>query len=59
LPAGAGDRLIATLRRFRRQALHAARLEFVHPVSGEPLSFEAQAPDDFAELLDTLREDAA
>jgi 23S rRNA pseudouridine1911/1915/1917 synthase len=31
-----------------RQALHAARLAFVHPHSGETLSFEAPAPDDFA-----------
>jgi 23S rRNA pseudouridine1911/1915/1917 synthase len=59
LPAGAGDRLIATLRRFRHQALHAARLEFAHPSNGEPLSFEAQPPADFAELLHTLREDTA
>ena len=29
-----------------RQALHAARLAFAHPVSGERLSFEAPLPDD-------------
>jgi len=57
MPAGASDRLITTLRRFRRQALHAARLEFVHPGSGEPLSFEAQPPDDFEDLLAALRGD--
>jgi len=58
LPKGAGDRLIEALRRFRRQALHAARLEFVHPDSGERVSFEAQPPEDFEQLLDALREDA-
>jgi 23S rRNA pseudouridine1911/1915/1917 synthase len=31
-----------------RQALHAARLAFAHPVSGEPLLFEAAPPADFA-----------
>ena len=35
LPKGAGDRVIQVLRSFKRQALHASRLEFVHPVSGE------------------------
>jgi 23S rRNA pseudouridine1911/1915/1917 synthase len=31
-----------------RQALHAARLAFVHPASGEALVFEAPPPGDFA-----------
>ncbi|MBS0433677.1 MAG: RluA family pseudouridine synthase [Proteobacteria bacterium] len=31
-----------------RQALHAFRLGFVHPVEGQPLQFEAAAPADFA-----------
>ncbi|WP_373870021.1 RluA family pseudouridine synthase [Azorhizobium oxalatiphilum] len=34
-----------------RQALHAARLGFAHPVTGEELSFESELPGD----LDTLR----
>jgi 23S rRNA pseudouridine1911/1915/1917 synthase len=56
LPKGASEHLIETLRAFRRQALHAAKLEFVHPASGEIVSFEAELPDDFAALLDALRE---
>jgi 23S rRNA pseudouridine1911/1915/1917 synthase len=32
----------------QRQALHAARLRFVHPVSGQVLAFEAPPPADFA-----------
>ena len=59
LPAGAGEPLIAVLREFRRQALHAARLEFVHPTRGETLCFERPPPPDFENLLDVLREDAA
>lgn len=39
---------------FRRQALHAARLGFVHPVNSIALSFESELPDDMAQLLDTL-----
>ena len=34
-----------------RQALHAGRLEFIHPVTGERLSFEAQMPEDMATIL--------
>ncbi|MEC5289224.1 RluA family pseudouridine synthase [Aurantimonas sp. C2-6-R+9] len=35
---------------FRRQALHAHRLGFVHPVSGAPLSFQSPLPEDMVEL---------
>ena len=59
LPAGASETLIAALRGFRRQALHAARLEFAHPDSGDALRFEATPPADFEQLLAALREDAA
>ena len=31
-----------------RQALHAAALAFVHPISGQPLSFASALPDDLA-----------
>jgi 23S rRNA pseudouridine1911/1915/1917 synthase len=58
LPAGASETLIALLRRFKRQALHAARLAFVHPVTGEALEFEAPPPADFQELIAVLRADA-
>lgn len=58
LPRGASEKLIATLRNFRRQALHAARLGFDHPASGETMVFEVAPPQDFISLLDVLREDA-
>lgn len=58
LPKGASEELIQMLRRFKRQALHAARLDFVHPVSGERLEFEVTPPDDFQELLAVMRQDA-
>jgi len=43
-----------TLLDFPRQALHAARLGFVHPVNGRPLVFETPPPTDFQALLDAL-----
>ena len=45
----------ALLRTMRRQALHAATLEFIHPVSGRPLRFESPIPEDFARALELLR----
>ncbi len=40
---------------FPRQALHAATLGFVHPVTGAPMRFEAPPPEDFQSLLASLR----
>jgi 23S rRNA pseudouridine1911/1915/1917 synthase len=40
---------------FPRQALHAYRLAFRHPVDGREMQFEAPLPDDFRELLVRLR----
>jgi len=44
-----------TLLEFPRQALHAATLGFVHPVTGERLEFSSRPPNDFAICLDVLR----
>lgn len=38
-----------------RQMLHAARLAFDHPVTGERLAFESPWPQDFASLVGRLR----
>ena len=38
-----------------RQALHARKLAMLHPVTGEPVSFEAELPEDMANLLEKLR----
>ena len=59
LPKGASDALVAALRGFRRQALHAQVLEFAHPVSGAPVRCEAPVPADLQALLQALRDDAA
>lgn len=59
LPKGASEALIAVLRGFRRQALHAEVLEFAHPVTGAPVRCEAPVPADMQALMRVLREDAA
>ena len=59
LPKGASEELVAALRGFKRQALHAETLEFVHPVSGEAIRCTAPVPDDLQALLAALRVDAA
>ena len=46
---------VEAARVFPRQALHAATLGFVHPVSGEDMLFQAEMPQDMAELLAALR----
>jgi 23S rRNA pseudouridine1911/1915/1917 synthase len=57
LPRGATPELAAALRGFKRQALHAEKLAFAHPASGEAMSFGAEPPQDFLDLLDALRAD--
>ena len=49
--------LAAACRDFPRQALHAHRLRFPHPVSGEKLEVVAPVPADLAGLLGRLEED--
>ncbi|WP_413715983.1 RluA family pseudouridine synthase [Sphingobium sp. B11D3A] len=39
---------------FHRQALHAARLGFIHPVTSQPLSFESPITDDMQQLFSHL-----
>ncbi len=39
---------------FPRQALHARTLGFVHPVSGEKMSFSAEIPQDMSKLIKKL-----
>ncbi len=42
-----------------RQALHAFRLSFAHPITGQDLRFEAPLPPDMAQLLVDLKLDGA
>ncbi len=45
----------ATLAALQGQALHAERLGFTHPVSGERMTFSAPPPPDFQHALAALR----
>jgi 23S rRNA pseudouridine1911/1915/1917 synthase len=45
----------AALAALGRQALHAAELAFVHPVTGKQLQFESPLPPDMAAVVDALR----
>ena len=44
------------LKSFKRQALHARNLGFLHPSAGLPVEFESPLPPDFSGLLDALRQ---
>ena len=59
LPKGATEDLRAALRAFPRQALHAARLRFEHPVTGQPVECAAPLPSDLRDLLAALARDVA
>ena len=59
LPKAATEALAARLHGFRRQALHAEKLSFRHPVSGETVTCEAPVPEDMQGLLHDLRADTA
>ncbi|MCC7036638.1 MAG: RNA pseudouridine synthase, partial [Alphaproteobacteria bacterium] len=43
------------LMEFPRQALHAAQLEFNHPVTNNKVSFKAELPDDMRQLIKQLQ----
>ncbi len=53
-PAGTGDRSPRDPLLIR-QALHAATLGFTHPITGNPLTFQAPLPRDLLELITLLR----
>ncbi|MFK8030302.1 MAG: 23S rRNA pseudouridine(1911/1915/1917) synthase RluD [Gammaproteobacteria bacterium] len=57
-PRGASPELNNRLKAFGRQALHAHKLEFAHPVTDAPLSVSVRPPLDFRELCAELRLDA-
>ncbi|NUO84206.1 RluA family pseudouridine synthase, partial [candidate division KSB1 bacterium] len=47
--------IVELLENFHRQALHAHTLGFVHPATGEMLSFKSALPADMEGLLQALR----
>lgn len=57
LPKGISPELQQNLRDFKRQALHAKRLELFHPATGELMSWEVDLPEDIQTLLANLKDD--
>jgi 23S rRNA pseudouridine1911/1915/1917 synthase len=45
----------AQIKAFNRQALHAAYLSFIHPLNGKRVEFNADMPQDMADLCAQLR----
>lgn len=59
LPRTPTPELVAAVQGFRRQALHAARLEVTHPHSGLRLRFASPLPEDMRALLEVLEADVS
>jgi len=57
IPRGATPELDADLRGFQRQALHAAQLEFDHPVTGKRVVCNAPLPEDMRHLIAVMSGD--
>ncbi|GAA6170625.1 23S rRNA pseudouridine(1911/1915/1917) synthase RluD [Colwellia sp. KU-HH00111] len=56
-PKNSTPELLTKLRSFKRQALHAAMLSLYHPRTGELMTWHADLPDDFVELVELLQAD--
>jgi 23S rRNA pseudouridine1911/1915/1917 synthase len=54
MPADCSERLEKELRGFKRQALHAAKLGLLHPVTDEYCEWEQPLPEDMTRLLEAL-----
>ena len=57
IPAGASADLLEYLQAFKRQALHAWRLSFIHPEHDGEVTYEAPLPNDMLQLIDLLQTD--
>lgn len=55
IPRGCSESMIVRLQKFRRQALHAARLVLQHPGRGESCEWSIDMPQDMSGLLEDLR----
>ncbi|MDH5516711.1 MAG: 23S rRNA pseudouridine(1911/1915/1917) synthase RluD [Gammaproteobacteria bacterium] len=57
VPKGASETLIETLRGFKRQALHAAKLGLIHPQTGQQMEWQVPVPADMQAVIDELTAD--
>ncbi|MCE9680583.1 23S rRNA pseudouridine(1911/1915/1917) synthase RluD [Shewanella sp. AS1] len=56
-PKAVSEQFLETYMNFKRQALHAVRLELAHPLTCEIMSWQAPIPEDMRTLTRALRED--
>lgn len=57
LPPKIDLELAEELRQFKRQALHAKKLELIHPNTQKRMVFECEYPADFAKIINVFEED--
>lgn len=55
-PPQATEAVLQTLQQFKRQALHAHQLGFLHPGTQQSIDFVAELPDDMVNLITILRQ---
>ena len=55
LPKSISDELKVELHQFKRQALRARKLSFIHPDTEEQVSFETDLPSDMKQLIDIIK----
>ncbi len=54
LPKGVSMDVMAVLKGFKRQALHAGYLELVHPFTRDLMNWEVDIPEDFLLLIEAM-----
>ena len=53
--AGTTEAIKKEILKFPRQALHAEKLEFIHPQSGKKVNYSAKTPKDLLHLIELLK----
>mgnify|MGYP001104005196 FL=1 len=53
--AGISETVKKEILKFPRQALHAEKLEFIHPTSGKKVNYSAKIPKDLIQLIELLK----
>ena len=57
IPSGMGQYTQSVIRSFKRQALCARSLDFLHPITNKKMSFQIPLAFDFEELISALKQD--
>jgi len=59
IPPKASETFLAGIRAFKRQALHAKTLGFLHPETDEYIEWSADLPEDMSNIIKLLEDDLA